>query len=409
MLFVFSVATLQAADKKKEPAPPKIKALIKTAGTAMKNNAKQAEAQKDLVAALSREDIDDKTRAELCYVCAELDESLNGVVNRQAFLKQKYDTVAFFNHLRNMYAHLERCDSFDAVPDEQGAAHLKFKNKTRGLRVKHRANMFNGGVFFLGKNDYASAYSFFDNYYQVADSQDERLPKVAYWASLCGYLSQQPDPTLKYIDKAIEVAEKDQKPTLQEYKARTYLLKKNEQAWVNALDTGLIFYPAHDYFFVNKEDWYYSQRKFDQGIALADSMLKHVNDNSLYWYAKCRMALAKNDFEACVAYGDSTVRRDDKFTNAYYNMGISYLNLAVITQESACQDLSNPQCQIDRKKVQDLYSKAKPCMEMVRKLEPQNTERWGSALYRIYLHLNMGKEFDEIDKLLKSAQAENKG
>ena len=48
-------------------------------------------------------------------------------------------------------------------------------------------------------------------------------------------------------------------------------------------------------------------------------------------------------------------------------------------------------------------------MEMVRKLEPKNTERWAPALYRIYLNLNLGKEFDEIDKLLHSDQKENKG
>ena len=60
------------------------------------------------------------------------------------------------------------------------------------------------------------------------------------------------------------------------------------------------------------------------------------------------------------------------------------------------------------KTMQDFYQKAKPCMEMVRKLEPNAPERWASALYRIYLNLNMGAEFDEIDKLLK-AQKENKG
>ena len=405
-LLAFTVIALPAADKtKKEPAPPKLKALFKNAATARKNSAKQAEAEAELIAALAREDLTDKSRAEICYECAELQENLNGVVNKLAYLKKPYDTAAFFNYLKNMYNHLEKCDSFDAVPNEQGKVKLSFKGQTRSLRMKHRRNMYNGGLFFLGKNDYANAYTFFDNYYRITDPQrDERLPKVAYWAALCGYMSQQPDATLRYIDEAIEVGETDQKPLLYEYKARTYLLKKDEASWVGALNAGLAKYPTHDYFFVNKEDWYHSQRRFDEGINLADSMIQNVADKALYWYAKCRMELAKNNFESCIVNADSTIRRDDKYVNAYYNKGISCLNLAVLAQETACQDPTNPKWQEDRKKIQGYYSEAKPCMEMVRQLEPENVDRWGTPLYRIYLNLNMGKEFDEIDKLLKSAQ-----
>ena len=43
-------------------------------------------------------------------------------------------------------------------------------------------------------------------------------------------------------------------------------------------------------------------------------------------------------------------------------------------------------------------------MERLRKLEPNDPARWAPALYRIYLHLNMGKEFDEIDRILKKAR-----
>ena len=90
------------------------------------------------------------------------------------------------------------------------------------------------------------------------------------------------------------------------------------------------------------------------------------------------------------------------YVDAYFNKGISYCNLALIAQENANKDKNGAVSLEDYKKIQDFYSKAKPCMEMVRKLQPENKERWAHALYRIYLYLNMGKEFDEIDKLLKN-------
>ena len=42
------------------------------------------------------------------------------------------------------------------------------------------------------------------------------LPKLAYRAALCGYLSNKPAHTLTYIDKAIEAATRGDKPILQE-------------------------------------------------------------------------------------------------------------------------------------------------------------------------------------------------
>ena len=76
--------------------------------------------------------------------------------------------------------------------------------------------------------------------------------------------------------------------------------------------------------------------------------------------------------------------------------------MALIRQENACTDIRDPRCLEDRKAIENLYRMAQPCMEMVRKLEPENKERWGKHLYRIYMFLNRGKEFDEIDKLLRS-------
>ena len=40
-------------------------------------------------------------------------------------------------------------------------------------------------------------------------------------------------------------------------------------------------------------------------------------------------------------------------------------------------------------------------MEKYRQLVPDDNARWAPALYRIYLNLNMGKEFEEIDRLMK--------
>ena len=48
-----------------------------------------------------------------------------------------------------------------------------------------------------------------------------------------------------------------------------------------------------------------------------------------------------------------------------------------------------------------LYRSALPYIQKYRALMPDDKQRWGLPLYTIYLNLNMGKEFDEIDNLLR--------
>ena len=49
-----------------------------------------------------------------------------------------------------------------------------------------------------------------------------------------------------------------------------------------------------------------------------------------------------------------------------------------------------------------LYKKALPYLQRYRALAPGAQDKWALPLYTIYLNLNMGREFEEIDKLLKN-------
>ena len=52
-----------------------------------------------------------------------------------------------------------------------------------------------------------------------------------------------------------------------------------------------------------------------------------------------------------------------------------------------------------RARINKLYETALPYLEQYRKLAPKARDKWLAPLYTIYLNLNMGKEFDEIDRL----------
>lgn len=399
-----------ASKKEKAQKPVKMSTLYKAASTAIKNASGQDGARTNLINALSRPELKNKDKAEIFYTAAKLYESSNSVENRKAYLKQQYDTAMFFNTLLNMYEQLRLCDSVDAVPNAQQKVKLKYSKKTYDLRQKHIKNILNGSKFFLRKGDYASAYGYIDAFYtNTTSKRDSLLYRLAYQAALCGYLTNQPKHTLKYIDKAIEAASRGDKPILQEYKVRTYALLKNDSLWVRELHTGVNLYPEYDYFFVNLIDWYNSQRMTKEACELADSLIQVVSaEKAIYWYTKCKMKLMENDYEACIQFADSTIKRDPAYVDAYYNKGISYLNMAVIKKDTACNDIKDKRFAEDRKAIHELYVQAMPCMEKVRELQPDMVDRWASPLYRIYLNLNKGKEFDEMDKILKKKAEEEK-
>lgn len=46
------------------------------------------------------------------------------------------------------------------------------------------------------------------------------------------------------------------------------------------------------------------------------------------------------------------------------------------------------------------YEKAKPYYEKARELKPDQKDLWLNGLYRVYYNLQMGPEFEEIEKLM---------
>ena len=396
-----------AAEKKpKQPKPEKLSVLWKNAKTALKNQANQDAARNALLGAVNREGLKNKQKADIYYTAALLEESLNGVENRKAYLKQQFDTARFFNKLSDMYAQLRLCDSVDLVPDANGKEHPRLQKKTRSLRLKHRRNIIGGGKFFLARQGFAAAYPFFDLYstYRYDEPVDSLLRQAVCLAALTAFHMDNYPGTVKHADEAISYSDSSTSAILLEYKARAYDAMKDSDMWVVTLRRGVREYPEHDFFFVHLADWYHDQREFVEERNLADKLIAATGGRAIHYYAKSKSYLSENDYESCIAYADSSIALQKDYADAYYNKGIAYLNMAVISQENSTKDVNAPQYVADRERTRELYRKARPCMEMVRHLQPEKQDRWASPLYRIYLNLTLGEEFVEIDRILNTSK-----
>ena len=63
--------------------------------------------------------------------------------NEKLYLKQKYDTAAFFSVTRRLYDAMSRFDSLDAKPDAEGRVRAKYRTKHAEFLNSIRPNLFN--------------------------------------------------------------------------------------------------------------------------------------------------------------------------------------------------------------------------------------------------------------------------
>jgi tetratricopeptide (TPR) repeat protein len=136
-------------------------------------------------------------------------------------------------------------------------------------------------------------------------------------------------------------------------------------------------------------DYYSLKGDHEKALQVVDSALMQCSVCDPYLYAKATTLFNLKRYDECIALSDSLIARNDTLAEPYYNAGTAYLNKALKLDPLK-----------EKKQLRRLYQKARPYMEHYRKLAPDQKEKWGPALYRIYFNLNLGRQFDEIDRLL---------
>ena len=319
--------------------------------------------------------------------------------NMKMYLKQKMDTAELFHLTRKMFMAFQTLDSLDARPDKKGNVKPRYREKNAQFLNTYRMNLFNGGVFFIRKQQYPTAYTMLDTYidcarqplfssYSYPDS-----PEAAYWALFCGYKMQDSDKALKYADMALQ--DTAHLEFAYEYLSDIYKKLDDTERYVQALRDGFFRYKDNQYFFTNLIDHYNAVQQPDSAMTIVDAALEHDANSELFLFAKSNLLLNTGQYDACIALCDTMIARNDSLADFYYNAGVAYMNQAFIIKRDQKMTAKT------RKKVSEKYNKAKTYMERYRLLAPDQKDKWAAALYNIYLQLNMGKQFEEIDKLLR--------
>ena len=112
-------------------------------------------------------------------------------VNEQMYLKQKADTSKLFLAAYRMFGVLEGLDSVEWNLKGMQQAKMKYRKRHAEYLNALRGNLYNGGLFFIGKNDYKNAYNLFEAYIDCArqpifaaydyQNKDKRIGTAAFY------------------------------------------------------------------------------------------------------------------------------------------------------------------------------------------------------------------------------------
>ena len=321
--------------------------------------------------------------------------------NERMYLRQQQDTAALFKLALKMFGDYQSLDSVDALPDRKGRVHLKYRNSNSAFLNIYRPNLYNGGVYFLRKQNYKEAFSMidafldcqrqplFENYHYERDTLNRT---AAFWTVLCGYQTGDNEMALKYKDLALQ-------DTLHlescfQYLAEIYKQQGDKPNYEWSLVKGFECNPSSSYFFPRLIDYYNTSNQTERAMTIVNDALQTNDSSELFLFAKSNLLLNQGDYDECIAICDTLIARNDTLADADYNAGVAYVNKAFLLEKGKV-DMKQ------RKEIRQLYQKALPYMERYRALAPQEKDKWAAALYNIYLKLNMGKQFEEIDQMLR--------
>ena len=320
-------------------------------------------------------------------------------LNEQMYMKQKVDTAKLFMLTKRLFTIAEQLDSIDMKPDKKGKVNPEYRKDNSQKMAAYRPNLFYGGAYYVRKQDYKQAYDLFETYIDCARqplfeaqdlmNSDERLGEAAYWTGYCGYRMNDPVLTLRYHELSRRDTARLENTLL--YAAEAWKQLNDDERYQDILAEGFKLNPKSNYFFPRLLDSYTARGNYQKANMVVDQALKTDSLNELFLFAKSTILLNMGAYADCINVSDRLIKLNHEFADAYYNAGTACMNMAL-----------GMDSRTSKKQIKKMYQRALPYMEAYRRMAPQQTQKWATALYRIYFNLNMGKQFDEMDKLLKS-------
>lgn len=400
-----------------------------------------AEAEEILKADIDKATAEQKNdKLALLYLQnAQLQNKLLGPEMNKAQQGLPFDTVAFCRRVDNIIASHNASEENNNKPNAKGKVKVdngvKFYNK---LGVSGMLTLYyNCGAFMDAMGKKQESVDYFQKYVDLpkvspvfTESERDSIYKAnAQIYSTARFNLALQNFYMKNWDKAIACCDEALKDTIGVHdlyliKINAYGEKKDSAAWQRTLVEAAQRTGQSSYL-QNLMYYYVQNNKIEEATKLADKLVVDDPNNKMSWYMKGSIELnVKKDYEAARQSLEKALAIDPDFQDALFNMGTTYINDIYDQRmdgkfkyigtnrriEGKGQAAYNKEKAIYDKElatVRSYYEKAKPYLEHLRDLTPNEAKRWASPLQIVYAGLGDEAKAKEMDALLDAANQGN--
>ena len=332
----------------------------------------------------------------------------NDTENEKLYLKQAYDTAAFFKTALMACDYILKCDSVEQKLIQDGD---KPKYRKTNARILHDyySNIHAGGRWFYARKDYASAMNLLkmalDLPQQPIWGENKQVTtKAGYTAAAQLYLwaayhSRNWAETNRY--RALALAD-----TLTARRTSLEMLSLAAEALGDTADYRTLLllghkdYPSHPFFFTHLADFYARSGQYDSQLALANGRLATDAADAWALEAKSLALINLKRYDEAIIAAESCIAADSTHIDAWYYVGLAYYSMAKAIVLPANINSKAYQAAVAQQK--QLYTLAQPYMEEYRMNKPDEKAKWAPILYQVYFSLNLGSRFEEMEQIIKT-------
>lgn len=334
-------------------------------------------------------------------------QRMNEQENEKIYLGQTCDTARFFSSVKGIFNYSVKAYEKGIA---QGMKAVPLHEKTCARLWMYYPNLGVACHYYYKKGDYAQACDYLDTYIQTAQSPlfsnapkpllDElHLPTMAFFRLKSNYELGQYAKVIQ--DASLAMHDSLHHGSTLRYLSLASLREGKMEEYVAYLYRGLREAPGASFFYSQLSDYYQRSDQLGRALLLTDSLLQVRPGTSLYLFGKSYLLMKLKRYAESIRVSEDLLGHDDEWVEAYYNVGVCYCNMAAEALRRKPADVE--QYKAFSRQVHDYYEAARPYLEHYREAYPDRVRKWGPLLYRVYLNLNMGDAFDEVDSLLKSA------
>lgn len=396
-----------------------------------------AEAEKILKEETAKAEAEQKNdKLALLYLqSGQLQDKLFNVVLNNAQQGLPFDTLQFCQRVDNIIGFYNAAAAYNHKPNAKGKVkadpYVDQYCKLRSLGVT--TLYYNCGAFMDAMGKKQESVDYFQKFVEMPSKSAVFSPAEVdsiYKAGAKIYSTARfnlalQNYHLKNWDKAIACCDEALKDTvgihdLYLIKINAYGEMKDSAAWQRTLveasqRTGKASYMQ------NLMYYYMQNKKIDEATTLANKLTADYPNDKMAWFMKGAIELnVKSDYAQARESFGKALAIDPDFEEALFNMGTCYINDIYDQRQSGKFKYIGTNRRIEGKgeaaykkekaiydkelaTVKEYYEKARPYLEHLRELTPNDAKRWASPLQMVYSSLEMKEKAQEMDQLLEEA------